>query len=102
MDEVELMKTLVSYLVRFGDPMKKMIGQEFDNVIFSMDDNFRYSEDGHLQGKEHPNPDYKFYKLWYQGVSRAREKLCILVIGNQELFSSILAIKKNDATLMQK
>lgn len=80
----------------------RVIGQEFDNVIFSMDDNFRYSEDGHLQGKEHPNPDYKFYKLWYQGVSRAREKLCILVIGNQELFSSILAIKKNDATLMQK
>ena len=26
MDEVELLKTLVSYLVRFGDPMKKMIG----------------------------------------------------------------------------
>lgn len=80
----------------------RVIGQEFDNVIFSMDDNFRYHKDGHLQGKEHPNPNYKFYKLWYQGVSRAREKLCILVIGNQELFSNILAIKKNDATLMQK
>ncbi len=71
----------------------RVIGQEFDNVIFNMDDNFRYHEDGHLQGKEHPNPNYK---LWYQGVSRAREKLCISVIGNQELFSNILAIKKND------
>lgn len=80
----------------------RVIGQEFDNVIFSMDDNFRYHEDGHLQGKVHPNPNYRFYKLWYQGVSRAREKLCILVIGNRELFSKILAIKKNDATLMQK
>lgn len=70
-----------------------IIGQEFDNVIFSMDKNFRYAEDGHLQGKEHPNPDYLFDKLWYQGVSRAREKLCILVIGNELLFDNLLRIK---------
>ena len=70
-----------------------IIGQEFDNVIFSMDNNFRYTEDGHLQGRVHPNPDYIFYKLWYQGVSRAREKLCILVIGNEPLFDKLLKIK---------
>ena len=70
-----------------------IIGQEFDNVIFSMDSNFRYTEDGHLQGKRHPNPDYIFYKLWFQGVSRAREKLCILVIGNEPLFNNILKVK---------
>lgn len=70
-----------------------IIGQEFDNVIFSMDSNFRYTEDGHLQGRVHPNPDYIFYKLWYQGVSRAREKLCILVIGNEPLFNNLLKIK---------
>lgn len=70
-----------------------VIGQEFDNVIFSMDNNFQYTNDGRLQGKIHPNPDYIFYRLWYQGVSRAREKLCILVIGNQELFSRLLSIK---------
>lgn len=70
-----------------------IIGQEFDNVIFSMDNNFRYTEDGHLQGRVHPNPDYIFYKLWYQGVSRAREKLCILVIGNEPLFDNLLKIK---------
>ena len=70
-----------------------IIGQEFDNVIFSMDSNFRYTEDGHLQGRVHPNPDYIFYKLWFQGVSRAREKLCILVIGNEKLFDNLLRIK---------
>lgn len=74
----------------------QVIGQEFNNVIFSMDNNFRYSEDDRLQGKQHPNPDYIFYKLWYQGVSRAREKLCILVIGNKPLFTKILSIKKAD------
>lgn len=70
-----------------------IIGQEFDNVIFSMDGNFRYDEDGYLEGKKHPNPDYIFYKLWFQGVSRARERLCILVIGNEPLFNNILKVK---------
>ena len=70
-----------------------IIGQEFDNVIFSMDNNFKYTEDGHLQGRIHPNPDYIFYKLWFQGVSRARERLCILIIGNESLFNNILQVK---------
>lgn len=43
--------------------------------------------------KMHPNPNYIFYKLWFQGVSRAREKLCILVIGNEELFKKLLSVK---------
>lgn len=41
----------------------------------------------------HPNPDYIFYKLWFQGVSRARERLCILIIGNEPLFNNILKVK---------
>ncbi len=69
------------------------IGQEFDNVILIMDKNFRYNEEGRLQGKRHPNPDYIFYKLFFQGVSRAREKLCIVVVENQELFQNVVDIK---------
>lgn len=71
-----------------------VIGQEFDNVFISMDRSFRYSEQGRLQGEEHPNPDYIFYQLWYQGVSRAREKLCILVINNEELFEKLIEVKR--------
>lgn len=71
-----------------------VIGQEFDNVFICMDDSFGYSEEGILQGKEHPNPDYIFYQLWYQGVSRAREKLCILVINNEELFEKLIEVKR--------
>ncbi|MCM1112759.1 MAG: DUF2075 domain-containing protein [Muribaculum sp.] len=71
----------------------EVIGQEFDNVIIMMDNNFRYGMDGRLQGREHPNPDYIFHKLLYQGISRPREKLCILVIDNMPLFEKILSIK---------
>lgn len=70
-----------------------VLGQEYDKVMIMMDDNFRYDADGKIQGKIHPNPDYVFYKLLYQGVSRARERLCILVVDNYLLFKQISNIK---------
>ena len=70
-----------------------VIGQEYDRVMIIMDDNFRYDEDGRIQGRIHPNPDYRFYKLLYQGVSRAREKLCVLVVNNYTMFKQISDIK---------
>lgn len=85
----------IDYLSGY-DNTHHVIGQEFDYVIFSMDDNFQYTDEGRLQGKIHPNPDYIFYRLWYQGVSRARERLCILVIKNKKLFSTLLSIKNGD------
>lgn len=43
--------------------------------------------------REHPYSNYLFYKLFFQGVSRAREKLCIVVVDNPELFRKVLYIK---------
>lgn len=71
----------------------RVIGQEYDNVIIVMDDNFMYSDEGRLMTREHPNSNYLFYKLFFQGVSRARERLCIVVVKNPELFRKILDIK---------
>ena len=70
-----------------------VIGQEYDKVMIMMDRNFRYDPERRIQGKEHPNPDLLFYKLLYQAISRAREKLCVLVVENYKLFSDILNIK---------
>ena len=70
-----------------------VIGQEYDKVMIMMDKNFRYDKERRIQGKEHPNPDLLFYKLLYQGISRAREKLCVLIVENYKLFSDILNIK---------
>ena len=44
-----------------------------------------------IQGKEHPNPDLLFYKLLYQAISRARVKLCVLVVENYKLFFDMLS-----------
>lgn len=72
------------------------IGQEFEQVVITLDDRFYYNEDGKLQGKNHPNPDYIYDRLFFQAVSRTREKLCIIVIGNIALFESIVSIKYRD------
>lgn len=70
-----------------------VIGQEYDKVMIMMDKNFRYDKERRIQGKEHPNPDLLFYKLLYQAIFRAREKLCVLIVENYKLFSDILNIK---------
>ena len=71
----------------------QVIGQEFDNVVIIIDKNFRYSESGDLEARDHPNPDYLFPKLFYQNITRAREKLCIIVLDNMEIFHTLLRIK---------
>lgn len=58
-----------------------------------MDKNFRYSNEGILQAYEHPNPDYLFPRLFYQNITRARQKLCIIVLDNIDLFTKLLSIK---------
>lgn len=73
----------------------QVIGQEFDKVVLVLDNNFRYSKKGELEAREHPNPDYLFPRLFYQNISRAREKLCIIVLRNMDLFKTLLMIKEN-------
>ena len=72
----------------------RVIGQEFDRVVMFMDRNFRY--DGNkLCANEHPNPDYIYTQLLYQGLTRVREKLCIVVFDNQDVYKNLLRIADN-------
>ena len=64
-------------------------GQEFDNVVMLLDDSFYYDERGRLQGIPTPDPDYLYPNLFYQGITRAREKLAIIVVRNERLFNDI-------------
>ncbi len=70
----------------------KVIGQEFNGVVMIMDDNFYY--EGHLlKGKTHPNPDYIFTQLLYQGLTRVRVKLA-LIITDEVLLENVLKLFK--------
>ena len=70
-----------------------VIGQEFDNVIVMMDENFYY-EDRKLKSKAHPNWNYLYHQMLFQEVTRVREKLAIVVIGNPDVFSHLIKIKQ--------
>lgn len=74
----------------------QVIGQEFDKVIIVIDNNFRYGKKGELEGREHPNPDYLFPQLFYQNISRTREKLCLVILNNPDVFEKLLKIKENN------
>lgn len=69
-----------------------VLGQEFDNVIMILDNHFAYRSDGYLVATRHPNPDYLFAQLLFQGVTRVRKKLCLVIVDNMELFTKVLEL----------
>lgn len=69
-----------------------VIGREFDKVVMLMDDSFYYNENGILKGVPLPDPDYLYPNLFYQAVTRVREKLALIILDAPELFKSIASI----------
>ena len=79
-----------------GYDIHQVIGQDFDKVVMLMDDSFYYDEKGTLQAHQNANSEYIFNQLFYQGITRAKEKLALVVVDNKNLFdkiSQILSIK---------
>lgn len=70
----------------------KVIGQEFNSVVVTIDEYFFYDENNHLQACEHPNPDYLLVRLLFQAVTRAREKLAVVIVNNPSVFQKMLFI----------
>ncbi len=69
-----------------------VIGQEFDNIIMYMDENFYYDKQGFLHAHTHPHKNYLYTNLLFQGVTRVREKLCLVVINNLPLFNNLISL----------
>jgi hypothetical protein len=69
-----------------------VIGQEFDKVLMLMDKSFYYDNEGKLCGREHPNPNYLYPNLLYQGITRVREKIALIVVDAPVLMNKIASI----------
>ncbi|PGA56755.1 DNA/RNA helicase domain-containing protein [Bacillus pseudomycoides] len=67
----------------------KVIGQEFDNVIVVIDSNFVYDKNLLASKKEYY---YDNTKMLYQMVTRARKKLHIIIIDNEDVLEKCLKI----------
>ena len=65
-----------------------VIGEEYTNVLVILDRNYYYNDGLYLctRGQHSLLP-------LYEGLSRTRERLCILVTGNEMLFSQILSLR---------
>ena len=70
----------------------EVIGQEFDNVSVLIEDSFFYDENGRLQSHNAYGNLYDFLGMLYQAVTRAREKLEIVVCNNKEVYQRLLGV----------
>lgn len=70
-----------------------VIGQEYDNVVCIIDKKFYY-EDNMLKSKGWLS-DKNGEKMLYQGLTRARKKLYLIIIDNKEIFNRCLNIVNN-------
>ena len=67
-----------------------VIGQEFDKVVFGMDENFKYDEENKLLSH---GSYYSGKGMLYQIVTRVINQLKIVVLDNPDLYCKILEIK---------
>lgn len=71
----------------------EVVGQEFDNVVAVIDSDFQYDNNGRLcTCKTSDSRIYNKYKMFYQIISRTRQRLHILFIDNREVFSHCLGL----------
>ena len=80
--------TIDNRLLSFETP-HEVIGQEFDNVVVYIGQNFFYGADGTLQAKNLDGNPYDFLGMLYQAVTRARKRLEIVIINNPQVFLSL-------------
>ncbi len=69
-----------------------VVGQEFDNVLMMLDNSFYYDKSGKLKGMPREKRDYLYPNLFYQGITRVREKLALVVVGAPKLFNKISTV----------
>lgn len=70
-----------------------VIGQEYDGVCMLLDSNWKF--DGKkLISNTHPNPNYLFLNLLYQGLTRVRKKL-VLVVCEKSVLQALLFLLQN-------
>ena len=67
-----------------------------------MDKSFYYDKNNILQSLVHPNPDYLYTQLLYQHLTRAREKIALIIVDAPDLFEKISSILDNEIIYFKK
>jgi len=82
---------------RYSDISQKtsheIIGQEFENVVITIDSFFYYDEKGELSYRA--GTYYDAPKMLFQNITRTRKRLNIVLINNTEILNRCLSILKD-------
>ena len=71
---------------------EEIVGNEFDCILLILDSRFYYDNEKRLRCRGEAADEA--LNLLYEGISRTRERLCIVVLGDEELFDSILSVRE--------
>jgi DNA replication protein DnaC len=79
-----------SYSNTYNKTSHGIIGQEFENVVITIDNFFSYDENGELiyRGKTY----YDATKMLFQNITRTRKRLNIVIINNGELLDRCVSV----------
>ena len=69
-----------------------VLGQEFDNVAVVIDDTFSYNSTKELSVRDGNKYFYDKLGMLYQNITRARKKLNVVIVNNQEVLSRCLEV----------
>lgn len=68
----------------------KAIGQEYDNVVVTIDQNFFYKENGKLAYRH--DCFYSPLETLFQAITRTRKKIMFVIINNEEVYRNCIKI----------
>ena len=63
---------------------------EYEKVLIILNDQFFYDEELRLRVR---NNEEAVIRMLYEGLSRTRERLCLLITGNPDLFMQLLSLR---------
>ena len=69
----------------------EVIGQEFENVIVILGEQFYY-EGNKLKSRKLEGIPYKTNKMFFQQITRAINKLEVVVVNNYDVFNKLIEI----------
>ncbi|PRY90597.1 DNA/RNA helicase domain-containing protein [Mongoliibacter ruber] len=81
-----------SYAIDFTESVHGVIGQEFDKVIAVIDDHLSYEGNELGTVKRGKKFYYSLDKMLFQTMTRAKNKLCIVIINNPSVLDRCLSI----------
>ena len=70
----------------------EVLGQEFDNIVVVIDDTFSYNSTKELSVRNENKYFYDKLGMLYHNITRARKKLNVVIVNNQEVLSRCLEV----------